>query len=144
MDFRDLAGHVIRRLHQNATQVFQARLTAAGQDLTPVQYAALDAIRGAPGMDQVRLSALIACDRATLSGVVERLCKKGYIHRSTSATDRRARVLTLTPEGAALVAKLAPIVVAAQAEILPGLTPDERAQFLALAQKSAAAVGAEV
>lgn len=136
-----MAGHVIRRLHQNATQVFQARLTAAGQDLTPVQYAALDAIRGEPGMDQVRLSALIACDRATLSGVVERLCKKGYINRSTSAKDRRARVLTLTPEGAALVAELAPIVMAVQAEILPGLDPRERAAFLALAQKAAAALG---
>ena len=43
MDSLDMAGHLIRRLHQQATQVFVQRTQAAGFDLTPVQFAALDA-----------------------------------------------------------------------------------------------------
>ena len=44
MELLDMAGHLIRRLHQQSTQVFVQRTQAAGFDLTPVQFAALDAI----------------------------------------------------------------------------------------------------
>jgi hypothetical protein len=61
------AGHLIRRLHQQSTQVFQARTQAAGFDLTSVQFAALDAIARQPGIDQASLAAIISFDRATIA-----------------------------------------------------------------------------
>ena len=48
MDSLDMAGHLIRRLHQQSTQVFVQRTQAAGFDLTPIQFAALDAIANHP------------------------------------------------------------------------------------------------
>lgn len=141
MDIQDMAGHVLRRLHQNAAQVFQTGVRAAGYDLTPVQYAALETIRAWPGLDQASLSDLIACDRATLSGVVDRLCSKGYVKRTVSPRDRRARVLTLTDEGTRLVVQLTPVVAALQQRILPGLTQQERAAFMDLARKAARETG---
>ena len=39
MESIDMAGHLIRRLHQLSTQVFVQRTQAAGYDLTPVQFA---------------------------------------------------------------------------------------------------------
>ena len=33
----DMAGHLIRRLHQQSTSLFAQRTQAAGFDLTPVQ-----------------------------------------------------------------------------------------------------------
>ena len=45
----DMAGHLIRRLHQQSTAIFVQRTQAAGFDLTAVQYAALDAIYRHPG-----------------------------------------------------------------------------------------------
>ena len=44
MDRIEMAGHLIRRLHQQSTQTFQAGMQAIGVDMTSVQFAALDAI----------------------------------------------------------------------------------------------------
>ncbi len=131
-----MAGHLIRRLHQQSTQVFQAQTQAAGFDLTSVQFAALDAIAQQPDIDQASLSATIGFDRATIGGVIDRLEQKGLVQRVVSAQDRRARRLHLTPEGEHLLAASRPVVEALQSEILAPLSPAERAVFLALAHKA--------
>lgn len=136
MDTIEMAGHLIRRLHQQSTQVFQARMQAAGHDLTPVQFAALDAIARQPRVDQASLAATIGFDRATIGGVIERLEHKGLVQRVVSAHDRRARELSLTPAGRRLLAAIRPRVEALQADILAPLSRAERATFLALAQKA--------
>jgi len=131
-----MAGHLIRRLHQQSTQVFQARTQAAGFDLTSVQFAALDAIAQQPGIDQASLAATISFDRATIGGVIDRLERKGLVQRWVSAQDRRARLLHLTPAGRQLLLASRPVVEALQDEILAPLTRAERAAFLALAHKA--------
>lgn len=131
-----MPGHVIRRLNQMSTQVFAARMQAEGEDLTPVQFAALNAIRANPGLDQAGIAALIAYDRATIGGVIERLLQKGYVDRAVSDRDRRARVITLTEAGDTAHARILPLVAGLQADILSSLTPDERAQFMTLAGKA--------
>ena len=136
MDRIEMAGHLIRRLHQQSTQVFQARTQAAGFDMTSVQFAALDAIAQQPGIDQAGLAATISFDRATIGGVIDRLEHKGLVQRVVSAQDRRARQLHLTPEGEQLLAASRPVVEALQAEILAPLSAAERTAFLALAHKA--------
>ncbi|MCB2070356.1 MAG: MarR family transcriptional regulator, partial [Ottowia sp.] len=81
MDSLDMAGHLIRRLHQQSTQIFVQRTQAAGFDLTPVQFAALDAIRAYPATDQATVAEMIAYDRATIGGVIDRLEQKGWVRR---------------------------------------------------------------
>ena len=133
-----MAGHLIRRLHQQSNQVFQAHTQGAGFDLTSVQFAALDAVAQQPGIDQASLAAVIGFDRATLGGVVDRLEQKGLLLREVSAQDRRARQLQLTAEGRQLLAAVRPVVEALQADILAPLSKAERATFLALAHKALA------
>lgn len=135
MDSLDMAGHLIRRLHQQATLVFVQRTQAAGFELTPVQFAALDAVHTHPGTDQASVAGLIAYDRATIGGVIDRLVQKGWIHRVVSARDRRARELSLTEAGQALHAALLPVVRELQQDILLPLTDDERVVFLGLARQ---------
>jgi MarR family transcriptional regulator, temperature-dependent positive regulator of motility len=136
MDRIEMAGHLIRRLHQQSTQVFQARTQAAGLDMTSVQFAALDAMAQQPGLDQAGLAATISFDRATIGGVIDRLEHKGLVQRSVSAHDRRARQLHLTPAGKRLLKESRPVVEALQADILAPLSPAERAAFVALAHKA--------
>ncbi len=130
-----MAGHLIRRLHQQSSQIFVQRTKAAGFDLTSVQFAALDAIRSRPDTDQARVAELIAYDRATIGGVIERLEHKGLVRRVVSERDRRARELSLTPEGERVLSALLPIVREVQDEILGSLGDADRAQFLALARQ---------
>ena len=136
MDRIAMAGHLIRRLHQQSTQVFQAQTQAAGFELTSVQFAALDAIEQQPGIDQASLATTISFDRATIGGVIDRLESKGLVQRVVSAQDRRARQLHLTPDGERLLASIRPVVEALQAEILAPLSRAERAAFVALAHKA--------
>lgn len=136
MDGIKMAGHLIRRLHQQSMQVFQTQTQAAGFDLTSVQFAALDAIAQQPGIDQASLAATISFDRATIGGVVDRLERKGLLQRVVSAQDRRARQLHLTHEGEQLLAACQPVVKALQADILALLSPAEREAFLSLARKA--------
>lgn len=136
MDRVEMAGHLIRRLHQKSMQVFQAQMQAAGLDVTSVQFAALDAIAQKSGIDQTSLAATISFDRATIGGVIDRLEHKGLLHRVRSTRDRRARQLYLTPEGVQLLTVNRPVVEALQAEILAPLSRAERAAFVALAQKA--------
>lgn len=135
MDSLDMPGHLIRRLHQQSTQVFVQRTQAAGFDLTPVQFVALDAIHAHPGTDQARVAEMIAYDRATIGGVIDRLEHKGWIRRVVSERDRRARELSLTAEGARVRSALLPIVRDLQHDILQPLSDEERARFLALARQ---------
>ena len=131
----EMAGHLLRRLHQQSTAVFQQQTQSAGFDLTPVQFAALDAIHAHPGADQAAVAEWIGYDRATIGGVVERLEKKGWVHRVVSERDRRSRELTLSAQGRRVHARLLPIVRALQEDILHPLDEAERAQFMALARR---------
>lgn len=135
MDSLDMAGHLIRRMHQQATLAFIQRTQAAGFDLTPVQFAALDAIAAHPGTDQARVAGAIAYDRATIGGVIDRLEQKGWVRRVVSERDRRARELSLTADGQAILSALLPIVRAAQDDILAPLSEADRTRFLKLARK---------
>lgn len=136
MQALDMAGHLIRRLHQHSTQVYTARLREAGFDITSVQFAALDAINANPGIDQAGVAALIAYDRPTIGEVINRLVAKGLVERAVNNADRRARVLSLTPQGLDTFERLLPIVRDLQAAILGNLTQDERAAFMALAKSA--------
>lgn len=138
-DIHDMPGHVIRRLNQISTSVFNEGVRAAGFDLTAVQFAALDVIAAVPGLDQARLAGAIAYDRATIGGVVDRLEAKGLVARRVSRTDRRARELRATEAGLDLLARIKPVVRDLQPRILGGLDEEERQLFLKLARKAAAA-----
>lgn len=136
MTVAGMAGHLIRRLNQMSTQVFSHQMQAAGYEITPVQFAALDAVHMTPGLDQAGIAAMITYDRATIGGVIDRLEQKGLIKRSVSERDRRAREVRLTSEGQRVYAEALPIVKTVQMEILEGLTSDEQRQFLRLAEKA--------
>ncbi|MGR3321394.1 MAG: MarR family winged helix-turn-helix transcriptional regulator [Pseudooceanicola sp.] len=136
-DIAVMPGHLIRRLHQLSTQVFARHMREAGFDLTPVQFAALDALRHNPGIDQAGLAEAVAKDRATIGGVIDRLAQKGLIARRTNTRDKRARTLELTDAGERQMAAVLPIVHALQADILPGLSDAEYRDFVRLAAKAA-------
>lgn len=135
-DIHAMPGHLVRRFQQIAVAIFHAEVEAAGYDLTPVQYAALVAASRHPGVDQATLAGLIAYDRTTIGGVVDRLVHKGFLAREISGKDRRARELKVTPAGNALLAGIKPAVEAAQHVMLRGLDADEAEQFLRLLRKA--------
>ena len=127
-----MPGHLVRRLQQVAVRLFAEAL---GDALTPVQFAALAAIAGEPGMDQAALSARIGYDRATIGGVIDRLQRRGLLERLPDPADRRLKRVHLTGAGQRLLAASLPIVADVQRQLLGPLTERERASFERLCRK---------
>jgi len=123
-------GHLIRRCQQIAVAIFMEETKSFG--LTPVQYAALVAVRVQPGIDQTRLVRLVALDRSTIGSVVGRLEANGLIARRTGSADRRTKLLHPTRRGGALLDRIGAAVARAQTRILAPLAPAERARFMAM------------
>jgi len=139
-DLYAMPGHLVRRYHQAAVAIFHKAVSALGYDLTPVQFAALVKVNDQPGIDQITLAGLIAYDRTTITGVVDRLVNKGLLAREVSASDRRSRVLRLSADGLKVLRKVTPAVETAQAVMLQGLNKKEAAEFLRLLHKATLAV----
>lgn len=133
MQLRDLhskPGHLIRRAQQIAVAIFMEE--CASYDLTPVQYAALVAIRENPGTDATRLSALIAFDRSTLGNVLERLEARKLLLRYPAPEDKRIKLLKLSAAGNALAKRAEGAVLRAQDRILEPLKPADRKKLMDL------------
>jgi MarR family transcriptional regulator, lower aerobic nicotinate degradation pathway regulator len=132
-----LPGHAIRRLHQISVGIFLQETQAHG--VTPVQFAALQTVCNQPLIDQRTLARLIALDTSTTAGVVDRLQARGWLQRSLSPIDRRVRLLSITPDGEALLRQAQPSVAQAQQLILAPLSPEQQRTFMALLDQLVAA-----
>lgn len=132
-DFVQAPGHLIRRAQQMAVSVFAEHLAAF--DVTPVQFAILNALMDTPGTDQVSLAARVALDAATSGSVIGRLEAKGWVRRQPSPQDRRRKLLWLTAKGKKAVLAMAPRVTQVQALILQPLPAQEQQQFMDLLAK---------
>ena len=132
-DFEHAPGHLIRRAHQLAVAIFMEE--AGDFDLTPVQFAILNALIDDPGEDQVTLAAKVAFDAATFGSVIGRLEAKGWVRREPDAEDRRRKLLWVTAEGERAAGEAKRAVSKAQARILVPLQAAERQQLVALLGK---------
>ncbi len=124
----EMPGHLIRRLQQIASALFLEQ--ARSFDFTPVQYAALVAIKNNPGLDQTTLCNTIALDRSTIGDVVGRLEKRGLISRTNGANDRRTKTLNVTAAGNRMIKDIDSAVAETQRLILAPLKPGERTAFM--------------
>src|SRR5689334_8815911 len=78
-DFQHAPGHLIRRAHQLAVAIFMEEMDEF--DVTPVQFAILNALIDDPGEDQVTLAGKVAFDAATFGSVIGRLEAKAWVRR---------------------------------------------------------------
>ena len=136
-DFRHAPGHLIRRAHQVAVAIFMEE--TAGFDVTPVQFAILNALLADPGEDQVTLARRVAFDAATFGSVIGRLEARGWVRREPDAADRRRKRLWVTEEGAEAARRMKRSVGMVQARILEPLDEAERGQLIALLDRLVAA-----
>jgi DNA-binding MarR family transcriptional regulator len=132
-DYHAAPGHLIRRAHQLAVSIF-AEKTAAFE-LTPVQFAMLNALMDEPGEDQITLAGKVAFDAATSGAVIARLEAKGLLRRDADPKDKRRKLLTATAEGEKIVIAMKAAVSDVQGQIMQPLSAKEAEQLTALLSK---------
>jgi DNA-binding MarR family transcriptional regulator len=129
-DFAQAPGHLIRRAQQIAVAEFGRE--AVDHDVTPVQFAFMNAMMDTPGVDQITLANRVAFDAATSGSVIGRLETKGWVRREPDAHDRRRKLLFVTPEGASALKRMNAAAERAQQNILAPLAPQDQATFMRL------------
>lgn len=73
-------------------------VAAASENLTASQGKTLTVLRRRPASMRA-LAEILTCDASNVTGIINRLEKRGLVRRETCASDRRVTNLVLTPEG---------------------------------------------
>ncbi|TCH97441.1 MarR family transcriptional regulator [Roseococcus sp. SYP-B2431] len=127
------AGHLLRRAHQRYQSLFQE--CSAGLGVTGPQFATLVRLSELGRATQNHLGRAAAMDSATVQGVVRRLIERGLICTSADPMDRRMRVLTITPEGEALLREAQAAGQRANEALTAALSAEERASLLEMLRR---------
>src|SRR5215469_18919650 len=106
----------------HSSHVLATRMTAAFAEIgiTPREYCVLAHAMGGQ-YTQIELATLADLDKTTMLNTMDYLEHAGYAERRPSPTDRRARVIAVTPPGAALVAQGHQVADRVHAEVLDAL-----------------------
>jgi DNA-binding MarR family transcriptional regulator len=110
----------------NASRIFFARW-----DLSPSQFNVLNLLSSQPdGYSQIELGRLLLTHRSNVTGLVDRLERRGLIRRRDAASDRRAYRVGLTADGRRLLGQVLPEYYLAADGVWAGF-PAVRAKSLA-------------
>ena len=109
-------------------------------DLSPPQFKALLSLTPGEAQSMSALSKFWRCDASWVTGIVDGLEERGYVQRRPHPTDRRVKVVALTPlgekaKGRALERLYEP------PPSFTALTPSEQAQLRDLLRKTRRARG---
>jgi DNA-binding MarR family transcriptional regulator len=126
---RELCGLVNGLAQQIADHVRDRAITLG---LTAPQATALREMAGPMTMRE--LAERMSCEPSNATFVVDKLEKQGLIERHAHATDRRAKQLVLTPDGAALRERLLELLT--EDSPLAGLNPQEQRTLQSLLQQA--------
>ncbi|WP_281683783.1 MarR family winged helix-turn-helix transcriptional regulator [Thalassobaculum salexigens] len=125
---QDQIGHLLRRAHQRATQIFLETFEQAG--LTPTQWAALAMLAEEGAASQNALGRMTAMDPATIQGVIRRLEERGLITREPDPDDKRRTKLRLSEQGQELVREVTALGMRVTERTLEPLDAGDRRKFL--------------
>jgi MarR family transcriptional regulator, temperature-dependent positive regulator of motility len=89
--------HLLHRASQVANSAFSEEL--ATEDLTPRQFIVLSVLDKDVGLSQTGVVTRTGIDRSTMTDVLRRLARRGFIIRQRSNCDARAMVITITHAG---------------------------------------------
>ena len=118
----------------NASRAFFARW-----DLGPSQFNILNVLADRPdGCTQIELSRELVTHRSNVTGLIDRLEKRGLVRRRDAVTDRRAYRITLTAAGRNLVAEILPHYHRAADEVWRGVPAGNVKQLVSALETLAA------
>ena len=117
---------------QRHTAIFMSRMV---EGLTQTQFAALAKLHEVGPCSQNYLGRLIYLDAATIKGVVDRLCLRGFLTALSDPKDRRRRAVTLTERGRQATEAAIKVAAEITAETLTPLTAEEQRMIAKLLKR---------
>jgi DNA-binding MarR family transcriptional regulator len=126
-------GSEILALHR-ATHATLHSLTArlADLDLPAADINVLANLADGAGRTVGALATATATRPSTLTSLLDRLTRRGYLERQSDPGDRRSFVVVLTPDGLAAAKRAAEAIADLERHALATVTPAQRAGFHAV------------
>ncbi len=133
MVFKDCLCFSVGRISRKLNKVTKESIASYG--LTTSQFFMLIALYEENGILISKLAEKVALDRATLTGLVDRLERDGLVKRTNDPNDRRAIKIYLTDKAEDLRHDLLEIYHKNNSMFLSILSPKERQTFEAVVEK---------
>jgi DNA-binding MarR family transcriptional regulator len=130
--FRQL-GFLFKDVSRRYTRRFEER--AQRLALTLPQCRALIHLQSNEGVSQKRLAELADVDPMTLVRILDRMEADGWVQRRFDPADRRAHTLWLTAEAAPVLEQIWQLITETRAEMLQGLSSEERTVLVTLLER---------
>ena len=121
-------AHLARRFNQICLGVTAEILVH--EDLTPLLWGVMAAVREQPGSGQRQLASRMGVDAVNFGQMIDFLELKGLVKRQIDPDDRRARQLYVTRRGTGLHRRVRPFLLASQDRLLAPLAKKERTALL--------------
>ena len=109
-------------------------LLAEGIKVTLGQAGILFKLQGQDAQPMTELSKTMAVENPTLTGLIDRLERSGFVRRKASPEDRRSFKIYLTPEGIKECERVKPIIQRINNEIKAGFSNEEIEVFKVVLQ----------
>jgi DNA-binding MarR family transcriptional regulator len=123
----DCTIFLLAKAYQKAHGRFKAMLRP--YDLTNLQHLVLEGLWYREGMTAADLGKLLVLDKATLSGILDRMIDAGWIHKKRDPDDRRLYRLFTTEKANHAKQELIGLRIKANKELLVGFSAEEQVFF---------------
>ncbi|MBW1701554.1 MAG: MarR family transcriptional regulator [Deltaproteobacteria bacterium] len=104
-------------------------LTAKRIKVTPAQAGILFLLKQKDGQSMSELSQVLSIDNSTITGLVDRLEKTGFVSRNASPSDRRISQIHITSEGMEEINRAKIVINRVNQEIKEGFSETEIEAF---------------
>ncbi|GGG74453.1 transcriptional regulator [Salipiger pallidus] len=125
-------GFLLRKAYQRNSNIFTELVPG---NLTTTQFSVMHRLAEDGPMSQNLLGRSVAMDGATTKGVVDRLIGRGLLVTAPDPGDRRRHLVSLTPDGVALIDEAVNAAIKVSAETLAPLREREKETLLRLLKK---------
>jgi len=116
-----LISKVCQKLIINLQKAFSEN----GVEVTPIQVMLLFFLQKNDGSSLTQISQGLMLENPTVTGLIDRLEKLGYVKRSDHPSDRRVYLIYLTEKGKTVANKALPIVKRLNEQIIEGYSEKE-------------------
>jgi len=113
----------------------QESLKENSLDLTKEQMIVLKKLHGEDGLNQNELAFLTLRNKSSLTRLLVKMEKKGYIKRIQSTTDKRNNNVFITANGKALFQKTMPVIKNLIHTVEKGISREEKTQLTTILKK---------
>ena len=128
-------GTFVKLVRASNTIFHQANADLGAADLSPSQFAVLEALYHVGPLCLGDLARRILKSSGNLTLVIDNLQKRGLVQRQKQGGDKRFILATITPAGQKLIETIFPGHARRITELMARLTPEEQDQLARLCRK---------